>query len=60
MHHGYLVNFVDVSAIDVNNRFEEFISSQGVDFVYNAHARLLRIRVHYSRILAQSACLMET
>jgi hypothetical protein len=60
MHHGDVVNFVDVSTIDVNNRFAEFISSQGVHFVYDVHALLLRICVCYSRILAQSSCVRET
>jgi hypothetical protein len=60
MHHGDELDFIDVSTIDVNNRFAEFISSQGVDFVYDVDARLLRIRVCYSRILAQSSCVRET
>jgi cephalosporin hydroxylase len=60
MHHGDIVNLVDVRN---NNdapmdRYGEFVSSQGVDFIFESSSRSLKIRVRYKRFLAQNECVV--
>jgi hypothetical protein len=63
MHFGDVVNIVDVADPRHNvgeNRVAEFVTSNGLDFLFDAEARLLRIRVRYSRVLAQSDAVKAT
>jgi hypothetical protein len=62
LHHGDVVNLVDVAGDGMLqvNRLEEFVPHPGIDFLYDSSSRLLKIRVRYSRFLAESNCVSET
>lgn len=60
MHNGDVVNMVDVTGTLPINRTQEFISSQGVDLIYNEAIRSLKIRVRYSRFLAENHSVTAT
>ncbi len=60
LHNGDVVNMVDVTGTLPINRTQEFISSQGVDLIYNEAIRSLKIRVQYSRFLAENHSVAAT
>jgi hypothetical protein len=65
LHYGDVINFVDVASNNYDNvpdvRPErcEFVSSQGVDFIYDKLLRLLKIRVRYSKSNANNPLVPE-
>jgi hypothetical protein len=62
-HYGNVVNLINVVAAELNfgvNRVAEFVSSEGLDFVYDYEARVLKICVRYSRVVAQSEVVKAT
>jgi hypothetical protein len=62
-HHGDVVNLINVAAAELNvgvNRVAEFVCSEGLDFVYDYEARVLKIHVRYSRVVAQSEVVKAT
>ncbi len=47
MHHGDIVNLIDITAADENqaaNRIQEFVASQGIDFIFDSSTRSLKIQ----------------
>ncbi len=63
MHHGDVVNVVHVAQnaeIPNAQRQREVSYSEGVDFIYNEVSRLLKVRVRYSRVLAQDTVVAAT
>jgi hypothetical protein len=63
MHFGDVVNLVDVRGVDDVadiNHVDEFVYSPGVDFIYDCSSRSLKIRVRYSRFLAQNNTVLAT
>jgi hypothetical protein len=63
MHFGDVVNIVNVAEHNADvgvNRVAEFVGSNGLDFLNDFEARLLRIRVRYSQILAQNDMVKAT
>ncbi len=60
MHHGDVVNVVDISTNDVLDHAMEFTTNQPVDFLYEAAKRSMKIRVNYNRILAQHPLVTTT
>ena len=63
MHYGDVVNIVDVPLehqLNQAERYKEFTCSQGVDFIYNESCRALKIRVRYSRVLAECHLVSST
>jgi hypothetical protein len=51
-----MVNLVDVCGVDDIvgiHRIEELLSTLGVDFIYDCSIQSLKIRVRYSRFLAE-------
>lgn len=66
LHYGDVINFVDVASNNYDNvpdvrpeRRNEFVSSQGVDFIYDKLLRLLKIRVRYSKSNANNPLVPE-
>ncbi len=63
MHHGDVVNYVDVSynrEFTDDERWQEYTFAQGIDFIYNDTKRILKIRVRYSRVEAQADAVRAT
>jgi hypothetical protein len=63
MHYGDIVNLVDVHGADEVvgvNHHDEFVCTPGVDFIFDCSIRSLKIRVHYSRFLAQNNTVLAT
>jgi hypothetical protein len=54
MHHGDIVNLVNVNQQVLVDRDQEFVAEQGIDFLFESNSRSLKIRARYSRFLAQS------
>ena len=66
LHYGDVINVVDVASNNYDNvpdvrpeRRNEFVSSQGVDFIYDKLLRLLKIRVRYSKSNANNPLVKE-
>jgi hypothetical protein len=58
IHHRDAVNLVDIPAANGGialNRFAEFVSTPGIDFIYETSTRALKIRVRYNGFLAEEA-----
>jgi hypothetical protein len=56
LHHGDAINLVDIPVVNGGaaiNWIEEFVSTPGIDFIYEMSARVLKIKVRYNRFLAQ-------
>jgi hypothetical protein len=61
MHHGDVVHVVHVARnaeIPNAQQQREVSYSEGVDFIYNEITRMLKVRVRYSRVLAQDPVLV--
>ncbi len=67
LHHGDVVNLVDVAhnsydneAVIQGDHQKEFVSAQGIDFIYNQASRLLKIRMRYTKIEAHKPIVADT
>lgn len=59
LHHGDAINLVDIPAVNGGaaiNRIEEFVSTPGIDFIYENSTRVLKIQVRHNCFLVEESC----